>query len=298
MAFKYSWNEDDFKELQDLDSIDKLDSELYLKYFHGSETLGAQDVIWDDYGIRSGSKDEEEIKEEDNSTTVFSIVSRSKFNYLREFHYPKKNYPKKEYCREFFLRLWKKNLRLKQVNRPIENFVEFSFHYNNNRTILDKEGPTESGPNTEAINIRSNQSKHNSFNDNYVKVLFTDLVKLDSFRFFVIDFFEDFRKCDSSCLKVNREKESISAHSTSCNQQWCTDLSTTLGFGCCETIRHKSDCPSKNDFLCCKKFKHLKTCDKRFGFQCCKVVSHQVDCPTKFERLKFYTISGMILQYS
>ena len=130
------------------------------------------------------------MTEEDNSTKAFSIVLRSKFNFFREFYDFIRKYPKKDDFRTFFIRHWKKYLRLIQVNRSIENFAEFSYHYINNKAILDKEGPTESGPNTEAIKIRSNQSEYNSVNDNYVKVLFTDLVKLDSFRFFVIDFFD------------------------------------------------------------------------------------------------------------
>ena len=111
----------------------------------------------------------------------------------------------------------------------MNNFKE---HFEKYRNDLMKIAPTEKGPKTEAKHKEREDNKFNSYNNECVKILFKEDSSKESFRLFIIDYYEAKKNFRTNDPDSDRDR-------------WCDELCKTFKFDCCEGSYHSEKCELK-----------------------------------------------------
>ena len=142
---------------------------------------------------------------------------------------PRKD-PKKENYRIKCIRKWKKYLRKLGKNQKFKFMKNFKKHYQENRIELDKIASTKKDPKTKGKNSER-KSKHKSYNNTYVERLFKKEGAKESFKLFIIDYYE--------------AKKRFYGDAGNQGERWCNTLCQKFEFDCCKPVLHNKDCELK-----------------------------------------------------
>ena len=153
-----------------------------------------------------------------------------------------REYPKKEYYRIKCIRKWKKYLRKLRKNQKFEFMENFKKHYGECRKELDVLALTEKGPKTEAKNRRVEMSQYKSYNNECVKILFQKNSSKESFKLFIIDYFEAKKRFSAEAGNEGENNVDMFFFDA---EKWCCELCQTFKFDCCKSVLHNKDCELK-----------------------------------------------------